>query len=73
MTVDECMAKATAAIDEAIAAAMDQGIKLIYDRGATEEEVASFCEWYGQLLADDRINKLANVRARLQRDGEPLQ
>ena len=42
MTVDECMAKATAAIDEAIAAAMDQGIKLIYDRGAKEEEVAAF-------------------------------
>ena len=47
MTVDKCMAKATAAIDEAIAAAMDQGIKLIYDRGATEEE-----ERYGEKAGD---------------------
>ena len=42
MTVDKCMAKATAAIDEAIAAAMDQGIKLIYDRARRKKKSPAF-------------------------------
>ena len=73
MTIDEAMAKATAAIDEAIAAAMDDGIALLVDKHATDEELESFCEWYGQLLEQDRATKLTELRAWLEREGSTLQ
>lgn len=67
MTVDECMAKATTVIDEVIAAAMDHGIRMISDKGATEEEVADFRRWYGALMAQDRATNLAKLRSWLGR------
>lgn len=73
MTIDEAMAKATAAIDEAIAAAMDDGIALLVDKGGTDEELESFREWYAQMLATDRATNLANVRSWLEREGSTLQ
>ena len=73
MTIDECMAKATAAIDDMIANAMDEGVRMIADRGATEEEVASFREWYGQRLADGRASNLAKMRSWIERKGATLQ
>ena len=73
MTIDECMAKATAAIDELIDNAMAEGVRWITDRGATDEEVENFCDWYAAQLAADRATKLADVRAWLGRRGSTLQ
>jgi hypothetical protein len=73
MTIDQAVAKAAVVIDDMIANAMDEGVRMIADKGATEEEIESFCEWYGQQLADSRANKLAALRSWLEREGETLQ
>ena len=73
MTIDQAMAKVVVVIDDMIANAMDEGIRMIADRGASEEEIESFCEWYGAQLADDRDAKLAALRDWLRRDGATLQ
>lgn len=73
MNIDEAMQKAAAAIDDVIADAMDEGIRMITAKGASDEEVESFCEWYAQQLAADRATKLADVRSWLERKGSTLQ
>ena len=73
MTIDECMAKAIVVIDDMIANAMNDGIRMITDNGATDEEIESFREWYGQQLADGRASNLAKIRSWIERRGSTLQ
>ena len=73
MTIEDCMAKAAAAFDEAIDTAMRDGVRLAFDHGATEEEIESFRVWYGHMLANSRATNLIDVRAWLERGGSTLQ
>ena len=73
VTLHETPGKSVAAIDEADGNAMEHGVRMIVDKGGTDEEVESFREWYAQVLADTRASNLAKVRAWLLREGETLQ
>jgi hypothetical protein len=73
LTIDECMAKAIVVIDDMIANAMDDGIRMITDHGATDEEIESFREWYAAQLADGRASNLAKIRSWIERRGSTLQ
>ena len=73
MTIDECMAMASAAFDEAMDNAMQDGVRMAFDQGATEEEIESFRVWYAEMLADSRTTNLADIRAWLERGGSKLQ
>jgi hypothetical protein len=70
MTLDEAMAKATDALDEVyretLAAAADMAIAL----DATPEEYEAFMKWQTEMLATDRAEKLADLRAWLSRGGK---
>ena len=72
--IDTYMAKAHAALDEAYADALKQGIASLSEHGEpTEEERQAFIGWYTQLLDTDRANNLAKLRSWLEREGETLQ
>jgi hypothetical protein len=73
MTIDEYMAKAHAALDEAYAAALKQGIATPNAHEPTPEELQAFTDWYQQMLETDRANNLVKIRSWLERDGETLQ
>lgn len=73
MTIDECMAKATAAIDDMIANAMAEGIRMVADKDGTPEEIETYRAWYAELLAADRAEQLARLRSWIERRGETLQ
>ena len=74
MTLDEYMLKAHAALDEAYAHALKQGIASLSEHGEpTEEERQAFISWYEQLLETDRANNLTKLRSWLEREGKTLQ
>ena len=74
MTIDEYMAKAHAALDEAYADALKQGIESLGEHGEpTEEELQAYTTWYQQMLETDRANNLVKIRSWLEREGETLQ
>ena len=73
MTLDEAMAKVSAALDEIYADALDNATDIIKRHNPTREEFESFMQWQTETLAADRATKLADVRAWLERDGETLQ
>ena len=74
MTIDEYMAKAHAALDEAYADALKQGVATLSEHGEpTEEELQAFTTWYQQMLEVDRTANLAKIRSFLERDGKALQ
>ena len=74
MTIDEYMAKAHAALDEAYADALKQGIASLGEHGApTAEELQAFTSWYTQMLETNRAENLAKVRSWLEREGASLQ
>ena len=74
MTIDEYMAKAHAALDEAYADALKRGIASLSEHGEpTEEEREAFTTWYQQMLETNRTENLAKIRSFLERDGETLQ
>ena len=70
MTLDEAMAKATAALDEVYAEALRSAASMADASGATTEEYATFLHWQTEMLAADRDKKLADLRAWLSRGGK---
>ena len=74
MTIDEYMAAAHAALDEAYRDALRQGIATLNEHGEpTEQELQAFTTWYQQMLEVDRAHNLAKIRSFLERDGKTLQ
>jgi hypothetical protein len=72
MTVDEAMAKATAALDEAYADALASTADMANTLGATPEEYEAFMRWQMETFTADRAEKLAELRSWLSRGGKPL-
>jgi hypothetical protein len=70
MTIDEAMAKATAALDEAYSDAAASAADMANALGATPEEYEAFMKWHTEMLAADRAEKLADLRAWLSRGGK---
>jgi hypothetical protein len=74
MSIDEYMAVACAALDEAYTDALRRGIETLSEHGQpTEEELKSFRTWYQQMLEVDREQNLSKIRSFLERGGQPLQ
>jgi hypothetical protein len=74
MTIEEYMAAAHAALDEAYADALRRGIATLREHGEpTEEELAAFTSWYQQMLETNRAENVAKLRSWLEREGETLQ
>lgn len=73
MTLDEAMAKVSAALDEIYADALTNATDIVKRHNPTREEFESFMQWQTETLEADRATKLADVRAWLERNGETLQ
>ena len=73
MTIDEAMAKVSAALDEIYADALDNAADMIKRHNPTSEEFEDFMRWQTETLAADRAKKLLEVRGWLSRGGQPLQ
>ena len=73
MTVDECMTQAEESLERWLEQALADGEALLFTHGyPTEEEIESFREWYTKVLAQDKEQHLAELKAWLLRDGESL-
>jgi hypothetical protein len=72
MTVAECLAKAEAALAEHLEEAKAATEFLLQRKGLTDEEIKAFMDWHLVELEESKAKALADVRAWLQRDGEPL-
>jgi hypothetical protein len=70
MTLDEAMAKATAALDAAYSDALASASDLADKLGATPEEYEAYMKWQTETFAADRAEKLADLRAWLSRGGK---
>jgi hypothetical protein len=73
MNTDDATRKVMVAIDEVVSDALAEGVRLLSERGATEEEVIDFIRWYSAQLEADRNSKLAEARSWIERGGEALQ
>ena len=73
MTVDEAFEKAAAKIDALLAQNLSEAEIMLRDHGATEEELADFLARTQRDVAVWRTEKLAELRAWLERGGEHLQ
>jgi hypothetical protein len=74
MTIEEIMAKAAAHMEALAAESTSNAIDMLYDTGFPEpEEIEAFTKWYSELLRLDKIENLKQLRAWLERGGEPLQ
>jgi hypothetical protein len=70
MTLDQAMAKATAALDEAYANALVSAADMANTLGATPEEYERYMQWQKKTFEADRAEKLADLRAWLSRGGK---
>jgi hypothetical protein len=73
MTIDECMAKATAAIDELIADVLRNDAEILNRYGATQAELEAEMRIQVKVLQEWRPVQLAQLRGWLEREGETLQ
>ena len=74
MTLDECMAKATAVLDEIVVDGMKRAHEVItMHADPTPEEYESFMQSQAQQLQDWRTTELAKMRSFLERGGASLQ
>ena len=73
MSLDQIVATAAAAFDERFEEAIDDAASMVRDHGGTEDEIEAMCERSRQMLEQGRKAELAELRAWLERGGEPLQ
>ena len=73
MTIDQAFEKAAAKIDALLEKNLSESEIMLRDRGATEEEIEDFLARTKRDLAAWRTEKLAELRAWLERGGEALQ
>lgn len=70
MTLDEAMRKASLALDEAYAAVLASAADMADALDATPAEHEAFMKWQTEIMATDRAEKLADLRAWLSRGGK---
>ena len=73
MTIEEALAKTTAVVDEIFAKQIDDFEDLLIRHGATDEELARELEFAERQRTEARVKLQTELRAWLERGGEPLQ
>jgi hypothetical protein len=73
MTIAKWMMQAEELIDRIIEAALIDGEAMLFRHGyPTQQEIETWRVWYAEMLAEDKQQKLSQIKACLLRDGATL-